>query len=844
MYLGKIATALLFLSTICLQVSYAEEQAQKTAKPLKELRQVEPASKVPLKLPYVPDPKATSPFDKAKLAVFEEFKRQNPEIEIQQFSGISIQGMSQEAPMMLAIAGGSAADIMAINFRMSETYIGQTFLYPLDEFIKRDVGETKFMDQIPKPLWPVVKRYGPTVGKVPEGEHIWCIPGGGYLVRAMVWRKDMFEEAGLDPNVPPKNWAELLACVQKLSDPAKKRYGISIARGPQASWDFMPYLWSAGANVVEKGPDGQWRACFNTEAGAKALDFYLKLTSEEWTDADGNLQKGYTTYTADNATGSSSIMVAINCNYLDDRSIVGGNDPSLMGVAAFPRGPDGHSGNEINASMFGIFSAIQGRRNSDGYYVPAEKIREAAWRYLKFLSSNDSKKIYVDTLVEQGMGRFISPSLLKEFGYTEYLKYFPPGWEEAFEDALKSGTPEPYGRNCQMVYLYLTEPMDEAQQLIRDNKMPTDQQERLAVLKGLLDKAAKRTNAHMLGTISKEERAKRNNWAVVVAILMASVFCFAIYKIWIIFSPKDSSSGKKKGLELKRNWIGYLIMLPALLSILLWIYCPMFSGSKLLFQDYRLVGNSAFVGFSNLADVLYSSDWWNSVLCTFRYMSISLGLGFVMPIILAIMLQEVSHGKIIYRTIYYLPAVMSGLVVIYMWRLFYEPGPSGIMNQGIGGLLGLVGISFTPIAWLEDSNWAMLSCVIPSIWAGAGPGCLIYLAALKSVSDETYEASEIDGANFFQKIWHISIPTLKALVMINFVGAFIASAQNAGMIMIMTFGRANTEVAELHIFKEAYTNLRFGTAIAMAWMLGMLTLMFTIYQLKRLSSMEFKTTGR
>ena len=196
----------------------------------------------------------------------------------------------------------------------------------------------------------------------------------------------------------------------------------------------------------------------------------------------------------------------------------------------------------------------------------------------------------------------------------------------------------------------------------------------------------------------------------------------------------------------------------------------------------------------------------------------------------------------------------------YMWRLFYGAGPAGIMNQvvqaivdGINYVLvpigsifseGYEGLVFQPIAWLEDSKWAMLACILPSVWASAGPGCLIYLAALKGVPDDVYEAAEIDGANFFMKIWHVTLPTIKSLIIINFVGAFISAAQSGGNIMIMTFGRANTEVAELHIFKEAYTNLRFGSAIAMAWILGVTTLLFTIYNLKRLSNMEFKTTGK
>ena len=88
------------------------------------------------------------------------------------------------------------------------------------------------------------------------------------------------------------------------------------------------------------------------------------------------------------------------------------------------------------------------------------------------------------------------------------------------------------------------------------------------------------------------------------------------------------------------------------------------------------------------------------------------------------------------------------------------------------------------------------------------------------------------------------MPSLKALIIINFVGAFISASQSGGMILVMTFGAAETEVAELHIFKEAYTNLRFGSAIAMAWVLGVMSLLFTIYNIKRLSRMEFKTTGK
>jgi multiple sugar transport system permease protein len=150
-----------------------------------------------------------------------------------------------------------------------------------------------------------------------------------------------------------------------------------------------------------------------------------------------------------------------------------------------------------------------------------------------------------------------------------------------------------------------------------------------------------------------------------------------------------------------------------------------------------------------------------------------------------------------------------------------------------------------PYRWLRDPDVAMLACVIPLVWAGIGPGCLIYLAALKGIPDEYYEAAEIDGAGFIDKIIFVVFPNIKTLVIINFVGAFIATWYNAtGNILVMTGGAANTEVAGLRIWYEAFTYLRFGPATAMAWMLGFLLIGFTVHQLRLLSRVEFKATGQ
>ncbi|HUU11924.1 MAG TPA: sugar ABC transporter permease [Phycisphaerae bacterium] len=148
-----------------------------------------------------------------------------------------------------------------------------------------------------------------------------------------------------------------------------------------------------------------------------------------------------------------------------------------------------------------------------------------------------------------------------------------------------------------------------------------------------------------------------------------------------------------------------------------------------------------------------------------------------------------------------------------------------------------------PFQWLISSDTALLCCVLPMVWAGMGPGCLIYLAALKGIADDFYEAADIDGATFIDKVLFVIFPILKPLLIINFVGVFIGSWQSTANILAMTGGGYGTEVAGLHIFYRAFIYLKFGPATAMAWVLGFLLIGFTAHQLSILSRLEFRTTG-
>jgi multiple sugar transport system permease protein len=280
-----------------------------------------------------------------------------------------------------------------------------------------------------------------------------------------------------------------------------------------------------------------------------------------------------------------------------------------------------------------------------------------------------------------------------------------------------------------------------------------------------------------------------------------------------------------------------------------------------------------------------------------------MGLTFLPPLLLAILLQETPWGRLFFRTIYYVPGVVSGLVVILMWKLFYEESEFGLLNAVVmnipalahllvGGFFAVLCLGLTrrllrqssgsfalltagasllfawtgwrlaseifgqvdgihifatlkePVRWLSSPETAMFACVLPLAWAGMGPGCLIYLAALKGIDEESYEAAELDGAGFLDKVLFIVVPRLKPLIMINFIGVFISAFFHAeANILAMTGGGADTNVAGLYIFQQAYIYLRFGPATAMAWLLGVMLIGFTLWQLRMLVKLEFKTTG-
>ena len=314
-------------------------------------------------------------------------------------------------------------------------------------------------------------------------------------------------------------------------------------------------------------------------------------------------------------------------------------------------------------------------------------------------------------------------------------------------------------------------------------------------------------------------------------VVLGAVVACALVAIFLAWRHRSQAAAPGKW-----RLVPWLFLLPAVASILLWSYYPLFRGAFMAFQDYHIVGQSAFAGLDNFIRVAIDPNFWAAWVRTFEYVAITLLLGFLTPIFLALMLCEIPKGKVFFRFLYFLPHLTSALVVTLLWKLMFDPTENGILNQ-IAMSLG-----FARQSWLLDPRLAMVCCILPGVWAGAGISSLIYIAALSSLPSDYYEAAAIDGAGILARFRHITFPQLAPLMVINFVGAFIAAFQGMGSIFLLTFGGPGdaTQVLSLQIWKEAYNNLRFSTATTMAWFLGIALIGFTYLQIRFLRRVEFR----
>lgn len=276
-----------------------------------------------------------------------------------------------------------------------------------------------------------------------------------------------------------------------------------------------------------------------------------------------------------------------------------------------------------------------------------------------------------------------------------------------------------------------------------------------------------------------------------------------------------------KKLSLRKNLLGWAFLLPLVFIMYIMIWRPSFMG--IFWSFFRMKGYSVvkFVGLSNYIDVISDMQFWPTMLNTVQYVLWSLVIGFLLPLILAVMLNEMRHFKSTFRITLYLPAVVPGIIVMLMWYFIYYPDQTGLLNM----ILAKMGID--PILWLNDSALVIPCIIISMTWNGCPGAMLLYYSALQSVSKELYEAALIDGAGIFKRVWHVTRPQIMGVVLLNLIRQIIGVFQIMEQPMTMTQGGPNNASLSIgyQLYKYGFVLNRADYAMA----LGVITFVILIF---------------
>jgi len=214
-----------------------------------------------------------------------------------------------------------------------------------------------------------------------------------------------------------------------------------------------------------------------------------------------------------------------------------------------------------------------------------------------------------------------------------------------------------------------------------------------------------------------------------------------------------------------------LFLVPLLLVFGVFSWAPIVQSVVMSFQRTNLVGPVEFVGLDNFAQVLNDPLLWTAIGNTAWFAVLALLFGYPIPLVAAVLISEVRARRGLFSALAYLPVVVPPVVAVLLWKFFYDASPSGVFNT----VLGWVGLG--PWQWLQNPGSAMPALVLEATWAAAGGTVIIYLAALAGVPADQYEAAEIDGAGIWRKIWHVTLPRLRGVLLVTFILQIIGTAQ-------------------------------------------------------------------
>jgi multiple sugar transport system permease protein len=734
--------------------------------------------------------------------------------------------VSDPTRFLVSVAGGTPPDVIFFDrFAVAEWAARGAFL-PLDPFIERDLKagrkDTPHAGLYYKSCWDETVYRG----------KVYCIPNG-VDDRALFYNKNLLKRAGLvdvhGRARPPRDWDELLDYAVRLTERDREGRLTRIGFAPQYgnSWLYI-YGWMAGGEFMSK--DGT-RCTLNDPKIVRALEYMTKIY-----DALG----GYAAVNAFQAGFQGGELDPFIQGKVAMKIDGSWNMPHL---AAYGQGLD-----------FGVApppmpksEMVKGRRvtwnGGWSYAIPAAaRNRAAAWEFIRYITSDRAVMIMTESerADVEAQGRLFIPYQhpvihLNRLVFEKYVYANPlvprniKDGCRVFNDLLPAARFRPVTPVGQLMW---NEHVNATENALYHNSTAREALDRgTAVVQRDLDRLLKpRTGSRV-----------RWSWFFLVYPALLALIALAVFE-WdtkpalrqavarLFRLPQTMTRGVTEGLHsayFRRQWGGgFLCGSPWLLGFIIFGGGPMLFSLLISFCDYDILNPPLFTGATNYRilfreDSLVPTALWNTC-----YMAIGVPLGMAVSLALALLLNVEVRGIAAWRTMFYLPAIVPMVAASVLWIWIFNPE---------GGLINMVlrAVHVPGPSWLQDASWSKPSLILMGLW-GSGGGMIIWLAGLKGIPRELYEAASIDGAGEFQQFRHVTIPQLTPYIFFNLVMGLIGTLQIFGTAFIMTGGGPvnSTLFYVYHLFNNAFRYGHMGYASAMAWILFALVLALTVVQLK------------
>lgn len=297
---------------------------------------------------------------------------------------------------------------------------------------------------------------------------------------------------------------------------------------------------------------------------------------------------------------------------------------------------------------------------------------------------------------------------------------------------------------------------------------------------------------------------------------------------------KESKRKETFLLRFKKQAGAWVLLIPVLIVMYLMVWRPTVTG--FVWSLFKMKGYTPqeFIGLKNYINVVTNTEFIPILKNTIKYVLWSLLVGFVPPVFIAIMVNEMVHFKKGFRLIIYLPAVIPAIAAYLMWYFMYYPSETGLLN------VILTKLGFEPYLWLNDGRFTILYIIITATWQGFAGTMIMYYAALQSVKPELYEAATIDGVGMWGRLRHVTIPQISGVLLLAFVRQVIDVFQIMEQPMTMTGGGPNGASTSLgyQLYQYGFVNGRVGEALALGVIIFLILVIATIFYFKLNRKME------